>query len=86
MEIDKQLRADFRRLLREHGLTTLETDLLLAVLLRALAVWVKTSTSRLPRALPSLRRCRSHSESYPHRLHRSSQRIWMTRQCGPVQR
>src|SRR5215510_16501526 len=36
-EIDKKLRDDFRRLLKEYGVTTQETDPILAVLLRSFA-------------------------------------------------
>src|SRR5262245_14143174 len=39
-EIDKKLRDDFRRLLKEYGITTLETDPILAVLLRSFAAQI----------------------------------------------
>jgi hypothetical protein len=39
-EIDKKLRDDFRRLLKEYGVTTQETDPILAVLLRSFAAQV----------------------------------------------
>jgi hypothetical protein len=39
-EIDKKLRDDFRRLLKEYGVTTQETDPILAVLLRSFAAQI----------------------------------------------
>jgi hypothetical protein len=39
-EIDKKLRDDFRRLLKEYGITTQETDPILAVLLRSFAAQI----------------------------------------------
>jgi hypothetical protein len=55
MEIDKKLRDDFRRLLREYGITTPETDPLLAVLFRSLAAQVEAvyqqATDIIPRAV-----------------------------------
>ncbi len=40
IEIDKKLRDDFRRLLKEYGVTTQETDPILAVLFRSFATQV----------------------------------------------
>jgi hypothetical protein len=39
-EIDKKLRDDFRRLLRDYGITTQETDPIMAVLLRSFAAQI----------------------------------------------
>ena len=39
-EIDKKLRDDFRRLLKEYGVTAQETDPILAVLLRSFAAQI----------------------------------------------
>jgi hypothetical protein len=39
-EIDKKLRDDFRRMLKEYGVTTQETDPILAVLLRSFAAQI----------------------------------------------
>ncbi|MBO0798376.1 MAG: hypothetical protein J2P31_06095, partial [Blastocatellia bacterium] len=39
-EIDKKLRDDYRRLLKEYGITTQETDPILAVLLRSFAAQI----------------------------------------------
>jgi hypothetical protein len=39
-EIDKKLRDDFRRLVKEYGITTQETDPILAVLLRSFAAQI----------------------------------------------
>ena len=41
IEIDKKLRDDFRRMLKEYGITTQETDPILAVLFRSLAAQVE---------------------------------------------
>jgi hypothetical protein len=41
IEVDKKLRDDFRRLLREYGITTQDTDPILAVLFRSLAAQVE---------------------------------------------
>ena len=55
MEIDRKLRDDFRRLLREYGITTPETDPILAVLFRSLAAQVEDvyqqAADRMPRAV-----------------------------------
>src|SRR5687768_16860282 len=41
IEIDKKLRDNFQRMLREYGITTQETDPILAVLFRSLAAQVE---------------------------------------------
>jgi hypothetical protein len=55
LEIDRKLRDDFRRMLREYGITTPETDPILAVLFRSLAAQVEDvyqqAADRLPRAM-----------------------------------
>jgi hypothetical protein len=55
IEIDKKLRDDFRRMLREYGITTQETDPILAVLFRSLAAQVEgvyqQAADRIPRAV-----------------------------------
>jgi hypothetical protein len=55
IEIDKKLRDDFRRLLREYGITTPETDPILAVLFRSMAAQVEDvyqqAADRMPRAV-----------------------------------
>jgi hypothetical protein len=54
IEIDKKLRDDFRRMLREYGITTQETDPILAVLFRSLAMRVEgVYENRLLSAFPS---------------------------------
>jgi hypothetical protein len=55
IEIDKKLRDDFRRLLKEYGVTTEETDPILAVLLRSVASQVaevyEEAAETIPRAV-----------------------------------
>jgi hypothetical protein len=55
IEIDKKLRDDFRRLLREYGIATQETDPILAVLFRSLAAQVegvyRQAADSIPRAV-----------------------------------
>ena len=55
IEIDRKLRDDFRHLLREYGITTPETDPILAVLFRSLAAQVEDvyqqAADRMPRAV-----------------------------------
>jgi hypothetical protein len=55
VEIDKKLRDDFRRMLREYGITTQETDPILAVLFRSLAAQVEEvyqqAADSIPRAV-----------------------------------
>ena len=55
IEIDQKLRDDFRRLLREYGITTQETDPILAVLFCALARQIEEvyqqATDSIPRAV-----------------------------------
>jgi hypothetical protein len=54
-EIDKKLRDDFRRMLREYGITTNETDPILALLFRSLAAQVEAvyqqAADNIPRAV-----------------------------------
>jgi hypothetical protein len=55
IEIDKKLRDDFRRMLREYSITTQETDPVLAVLFRSLATQVEAvyqqAADSIPRAM-----------------------------------
>ena len=52
IEIDKKLRDDFRLMLREYGITTQETDPLLAVLFRSLAVQVEEVYEQAAQTIP----------------------------------
>lgn len=52
IEIDKKLRDDARRLLREYGITTQETDPILAVLFRSLAVRVEEVYEQAAESIP----------------------------------
>jgi hypothetical protein len=51
-EIDRKLRDEFRRLLREYGITTQETDPILAVLFRSLAAQVETVYQQAAESIP----------------------------------
>src|SRR5687767_4606528 len=55
IEIDKKLRDDFRRMLREYGITMQETDPILAVLFRSLAAQIEEvyqqAADSIPRAV-----------------------------------
>lgn len=52
IEIDKKLRDDFRRLLKEHGITAQETDPILAVLFRSLATQVSEVYQQAAESIP----------------------------------
>src|SRR5262245_46006832 len=51
-EIDKKLRDDFRRLLKEYGITTQETDPILAVLLRSFAAQIAEVYDQAAETIP----------------------------------
>jgi hypothetical protein len=51
-EIDKKLRDDFRRLLKEYGITTQETDPILAVLLRSFAAQIAEVYEQAAESIP----------------------------------
>src|SRR5215475_14792539 len=51
-EIDKKLRDDFRRLLKEYGVTTQETDPILAVLLRSFATQIAEVYEQAAESIP----------------------------------
>lgn len=51
-EIDKKLRDDFRRMLREHGVVTQETDPILAVLFRSFAAQVAEVYGQAAETIP----------------------------------
>jgi len=51
-EIDKKLRDDFRRLLKEYGVTTEETDPILAVLLRSFAAQIAEVYEQAAESIP----------------------------------
>jgi hypothetical protein len=51
-EIDKKLRDDFRRLLKEYGVTTQETDPILAVLLRSFAAQIAEVYEQAAESIP----------------------------------
>jgi hypothetical protein len=51
-EINRKLRDDFRRLLREYGITTQETDPILAVLFRSLATQVEEVYQQAAESIP----------------------------------
>src|SRR5262245_16743752 len=51
-EIDKKLRDDFRRLLKEYGVTTQETDPILAVLLRSFAAQIAEVYEQAAETIP----------------------------------
>jgi hypothetical protein len=53
VEIDKKLRDDFRRMLREYGITTQETDPILAVLFRSLAAQVEEVYQQAADSIPA---------------------------------
>jgi hypothetical protein len=52
VEIDKKLRDDFRRMLREYGITTQETDPILAVLFRSLSAQVEEVYQQAADSIP----------------------------------
>lgn len=52
IEIDKKLRDDFRRLLKEYGITTQETDPILAVLFRSFATQVSEVYQQAAESIP----------------------------------
>ena len=51
-EIDKKLRDDFRRLLKEYGITTQETDPILAVMLRTFAAQIAEVYEQAAESIP----------------------------------
>jgi len=51
-EIDKKLRDDFRRMLREYGITTQETDPILAVLFRSQAAQLEDVYDQAAESIP----------------------------------
>ncbi len=51
-EIDKKLRDDFRRLLKEYGVTTQETDPILAALLRSFAAQIAEVYEQAAESIP----------------------------------
>jgi hypothetical protein len=51
-EIDKKLRDDFRRLLKEYGMTTQETDPILAVMLRTFASQIAEVYEQAAESIP----------------------------------
>jgi len=51
-EIDKKLRDDFRRLLKEYGMTTQETDPILAVMLRTFAAQIAEVYEQAAESIP----------------------------------
>jgi hypothetical protein len=51
-EIDKKLRDDFRRMLREYGITTQETDPILAVLFRSQAAQLEDIYDQAAESIP----------------------------------
>jgi hypothetical protein len=51
-EIDKKLRDDFRRLLKEYGMTTQETDPILAVMLRSFAAQIAEIYEQAAESIP----------------------------------
>jgi hypothetical protein len=51
-EIDKKLRDDFRRLLKEYGITTQETDPILAVLLRSFSAQIAEVYEQAAESIP----------------------------------
>lgn len=52
IEIDKKLRDDFRRMLREYGITTQETDPILAVLFRSFAAQLESVYREAGESIP----------------------------------
>lgn len=52
IEIDKKLRDDFRRLLRDHGITTQETDPILAVLFRSFSTQIAEVYEQAAESIP----------------------------------
>jgi len=52
VEIDKKLRDDFRRMLREYGITTQETDPILAVLFRSQAAQLEDVYDQAAESIP----------------------------------
>src|SRR5215475_10782344 len=51
-EIDKKLRDDFRRLLKEYGVTTQETDPIIAVMLRTFATQIAEVYEQAAESIP----------------------------------
>src|ERR1041385_922061 len=52
VEIDKKLRDDIRRMLREYGITTQETDPILAVLFRSFAAQLESVYREAGESIP----------------------------------